>query len=60
MRKEETHMRRPALFTVVGVLVVIWLLGLILDFWWPEINAVLAIALVVLLYTMFSSRETVE
>lgn len=53
-------MRRSVLFSVVGVLVVVWLLGLVFDIWWPEINVILAVAVVVLLYTMFSSRETVE
>lgn len=53
-------MRRPILFSIVGILVVVWLLGLIFDFWWPEINSILAVAVVILLYTMYSSRETVE
>lgn len=53
-------MRRTVLFSVVVALVVVWLIGLILDIWWPEINVILAVAVVVLLYTMFSSRENVE
>ncbi len=53
-------MRRTVLFSVVVVLAVAWLLGLILDIWWPQINVILAVAVLVLLYTMLSSRETVE